>query len=386
MTYDKNTYMKSTIYSRLLVAFTIAGLMAACSPASSDTDKKAQLEKLKTQQADISNEIKKLEEAIAKENPDAGKKVRSKDVAVTELATRKFDHFIQTQGRVESENNILVSARSMGVVTQVFVTEGQQVSKGQVLAQIDNSVVLRNIESMKSQLELATSVYNRQKNLWDQKIGTEVQLLQAKTNKESLEKQLESVQEQNDMFRIKSPINGTVDDVHVKVGENISPGVPAVRVVNGSDLKLTANVSEAYVTNIKKGNAVLVSIPELKKDIKAKVTFVGNTIDPLSRTFNVEVKLPSLPNLRPNMTATIRVIFHSENAALVVPVNTIQSLNNEKIVYVAEEKGKQTIARKKVVTIAGVFANEAQVEGLKAGDKLISVGYQGLNDGDPIKL
>jgi membrane fusion protein, multidrug efflux system len=386
MTYPKNTYMKSLVYSRLLIALTVAGLLAACSASSPEKDKKARLEKLKTEQADLAKEIKALEEQIAKENPNAKTSVKAKEVATAELAPRKFDHFVQTQGSVESENNILVSARSMGVVTQVFVTEGQQVSKGQVLAQIDNSVVARNIESMKSQLELATSVYNRQKNLWEQKIGTEVQYLQAKTNKESLEKQLESVQEQNDMYRIKSPINGVVDEVHVKVGENISPGMPAVRVVNGSDLKLIARVSEAYVNNIKKGNSVVVFVPELKDKIEAKVSFVGNNIDPLSRTFNVEVKLPSKANLRPNMTATVRVIFKSDKDVIVVPVNTIQSLNEEKVVYVAETKGKETIARKKVVTIAGVYDNEAQVEGLKAGDKLISVGYQGLNDGDPIKL
>jgi membrane fusion protein, multidrug efflux system len=378
--------MKSTIYSRLLIVITLAGLLAACSAASNDTDKKARLEKLKSQQADLSKEVKQLEDAIAKENPGTKSNAKPKEVAILELAPRKFDHFVQTQGSVESENNIQVSARSGGVVTQVFVTEGQQVSKGQILAQIDNSVVARNIESQKAQLELTTSIYNRQKNLWEQKIGTEVQYLQAKTNKESLEKQLESLQEQNDMFRIKSPINGTVDEVKLKVGENATPGAPAFRVVNGNDLKLTARVSEAYVTNIKKGNSVLVNIPELDKDIDAKITFVGNNIDPLSRTFNVEVKLPSLPNLRPNMTGTIRVIFKSEKDVIVVPVNTIQSLNEEKVVYVAETKGKQTIARKRVVTIAGVYDNEAQVEGLKAGDKLISVGYQGLNDGDPIKL
>lgn len=386
MNHNKNIHMKSTIYLRLLFGIAIACLLAACSAKTAETDKKAKLEKLRTEQANLSKEIKKLEDEIAKENPNAKVNVKSKEVAATTLTTRKFDHYVQTQGSVESENNILVSAKSMGVITQVFVTEGQQVSKGQTLAQIDNSVLSRNIESMKSQLELATSVYNRQKNLWDQKIGTEIQFLQAKTNKESLERQLASVQEQNDMYRIKSPISGTVDDVHVKVGENIAPGMPAVRVINANDLKIIASISEAYVTNIKKGNKVVISIPELKKDFEAKVSFVAKNIDPLSRTFNVEVKLPSYPDLRPNMTATIKVVFRTEPSAIAVPVNVIQSLNNEKVVYLAESDGKQTVARKKIVTIDGVFGNEAQVQGLKAGDKLITVGYQGLNDGDPIKL
>lgn len=378
--------MKPTLYNRLAVAVVVAGLLAACSAASPEDDKKARLEKLKTEQANISKEIQKLEEEIAKENPDAEANVKAKEVAVTELALRKFDHFVQTQGYIESENNILVSAKSMGVVTQVYVTEGAQVAKGQVLAQIDNSVLVRSIESMKAQLELANTVYERQKNLWDQKIGTEVQFLQAKTNKESLEKQLASLQEQNDQTRIKAPISGTVDAVWVKVGENIAPALPAFRVVNAADLKLLASVSEAYVTDIKKGNKVIVSIPELKKQIEARVTFVGRTIDPLSRTFTVEVALPSQPDLRPNMTATVRVVFHTEPSTLVVPVNVIQQINNEKVVYVAEAKGKKTVARRKVVTVDGVYDNLAQVKGLNAGDKLITVGYQGLNDGEFVKI
>src|SRR5690606_21280412 len=208
------------------------------------------LEELRKQHAQLSDEIRKLEAEIAAENPDT-LAVRAKDVSVSVLKARPFDHYVQTQGRVESEYNMLVSAKTMGVVTAVYVREGQNVSKGQTLAQLDNSVILRNIAARKAQLALATSVFERQQKLGDQKIGTEVQYLQAKTNKESLEKQLQSLQEQNEMTRIKAPISGTVDQVVVKIGENISPGMPAVRIVNNADLKLTADVSEAYVTRIK---------------------------------------------------------------------------------------------------------------------------------------
>ncbi|MBT1705337.1 efflux RND transporter periplasmic adaptor subunit [Chryseosolibacter indicus] len=378
--------MKSNIYFRLFFVAIIAGLLAACSAASPEDDKQARLEKLKKDQVALTKEIQKLEAEIAAANPDAATSVRAKEVSITALAPRSFDHFVQTQGLIESDNNVLVSAKTMGVVTQVYVTEGQSVSKGQVLAQIDNSVIVTNIQSMEAQLELAKSVYERQKNLWDQKIGTEVQFLQAKTNKESLEKQLASLREQNEMAKIKAPISGTVDEVVVKVGENISPGMPAARVVNASDLKLAAKVSEAFVTTIKKGNKVIVSIPELKKDIEAKVTFVGKNIDPLSRTFNVEINLPNHPDLRPNMTGTIKVVFNTEPSAIVVPVNVIQTVNNEKIVYVAENNGKQTVARKKIITVDGVFNNLAQVQGLKAGDKIVTFGYQGLSDGEVIKI
>jgi RND family efflux transporter MFP subunit len=374
--------MKPHYFNRLVVAAVTAGFLASCSATSPD-DKAAQLADLKKQQTEISKQIADLETQVG---PDTTKTVKMKDVSVTAITPRKFDYFVQTQGSVDAEDNIMVSAKSAGVLKAVYVKEGQRVTKGQTLAQIDNSVVTQNMEGMKAQLELAKTIYQRQKNLWDQKIGTEVQYLQAKTNMESLEKQLASVQEQNDMTRITSPINGTVDQVTAKIGENIAPGMPAVRVVNTSDLKIKANVSEAYITNIAKGNKVIVTIPELKRDIVAQVTFVATTIDQLSRTFAVEVKLPSSPELRPNMTGIIKVIFHTEPNTLVVPVNVVQELNKEKVVFIAETDGKQTVARRKVVTVEAVYDNQAQVKGLSAGDKVITFGYQGLNDGQPIKI
>ena len=145
-------------------------------------------------------------------------------------------------------------------------------------------------------------------------------------------------------------------------------------------------MSEAYVTQIKKGNKVLVHIPELKKDLESKVTFVGRTIDPLSRTFAIEVALPSEANLRPNMTGVIKVVFHTAPDAITVPINVVQSINDEKIVFVAETKGKATVAKKKIVTVEGVYNGQAQVNGLAPGDKVITFGYQGLNDGEFVKI
>lgn len=376
------TSMKSVTTKFAYAAWTLAAFVLVSCGGGSD-DKAAQLEKLKAQHAEITQQI----EALEKELAPAEAALKRKEVAVSQITVRPFNHYIQTQGSIEAEDNILVSAKSMGVITQVYVTEGQTVSKGQVLAQIDNSVILRTIESMKSQLALATTVYERQKNLWDQKIGTEVQFLQAKTNKESLEKQIASLEEQNDMTRIKSPINGTVDQLSAKIGQNIAPSIPAARVVNTSDLKLIADVSEAYVTNVKVGNKAIISIPELGKDMEARVTFVGRTIDPISRTFAVEVKLTSSPDLRPNLTGVLKIVYFTEPAAVVVPVNVVQTINNEKIVYVAETDGKNLIARKRVVKVTGVFDNLASIEsGIKAGDSVITFGFQGLSDGEAIKI
>ncbi|HEY3429366.1 MAG TPA: efflux RND transporter periplasmic adaptor subunit [Cyclobacteriaceae bacterium] len=375
--------MKRTILTRISLAFVTAAFLAACSATSSD-DKSKQLENLKTQQAEIAKQIAALE----KEMPaDTTLKVKAKEVVIAEVAIRKFDHYVQTQGLVDAEDNVMVSAKTPGLVTKVYVKEGQAVKKGQVMAQLDNAMILRNIEGLKSQVDLAKSVFERQQNLWNQKIGTEVQYLQAKANKENLEKQLASLEEQNDMTRIKSPISGTVDEVQAKEGEMASPQAPAFRVVNTSNLKLTAKVSEAYVTNIKNGNKTIVTIPELNKDVEARVTFVGRTIDPLTRTFNVEVKLPSYADLRPNMTGVIKVVYFTEPNAVTVPVNVVQTMNNEKVVYVAETDGKNLVARKRVVTVEGVFDNLAQIKsGIKAGDKVITFGYQGLSDGEVVKM
>lgn len=375
--------MKTGIITNLIVVVVLTGVMSACSNAPKD--KQTQLAELKTEQAKITKQIATLEEEIARENPSEVK-ARAKEVVVSELEPRKFDHYIQTQGAVESEENILVSAKTMGVITNVLTREGEMVSKGQTIAQIDNSLTLKSIEEVKSQLQLANTVYERQKNLWDQKIGTEVQYLQAKTNKESMENRLASLIEQNEMSKIKSPISGVVDAVEVKVGQNIAPGMPAARVVNNSQLKLTAHVSEAYSNDIKKGDKVIVTFPDLKKKIEARITFAARNIDALSRTFVVEASLPSSQDLRPNMSAVVQVIFETVPSAIVVPINMVQTINNEKIVYVAEQKGSQYVARKKVVTVSGVYDNLAEVQGLAKGDKLITVGYQGLNDGEFIKI
>ena len=373
--------MKSISSLTMLSIITTFLLLTGCG-----NDKAAKLEKLKSQQTTLSKEIAALEKELATENPQVIA-VRSKEISVIELTPRKFDYFVQTQGMVESKDNILVSAKSMGSISSVYVTEGQAVVKGQILAQIENAITKYSIDEAKASLELAKTVYDRQKSLWDQKIGTEIQYLQAKNNKESLEKRLATLNEQLDMSRIKSPINGTVDEVNIKIGENAAPGAPAFRVINTEDLKIKAKVSEAYVTSIKKENIVQVNFPDLGKTIDARVSFVGRNIDVLSRSFPIEVELSGSPDLRPSMTAILKIVFKSEPQALLVPINLVQEINGQKVVYVVETDGKQTVARRKVIVLGGVYGNMAEVkEGLQSGDKIISVGYQGLNDGEFVKI
>ena len=375
--------MKSKLYTKLLALFVIAIVVVACNGSSKD--KETQLKDLKAQQAALATQISELEKGVDTKASESGTR-RSKEVGVIELTARPFDHYITTQGAIEAVDNILVSAKTMGIITQVFVREGDVVSKGQTLAQIDNSLTLRGMEEVKSGLDLATTIYNRQKNLWDQKIGTEVQYLQAKNNKESLERRLATIKEQLDMALIKSPISGSVDAVDVKIGQNAAPGAPAFRVVSSDRLKFIANVSEAFVTNVKKGNNVQIAFGDLNKSVSGQVTFVGKAINQLSRTFPVEIALASNNDFRPNMSGELKLIFHSEEAAIVVPVNVVQDINGQKVVYTAETVDGKLVAKKNIVKVIGVYGNLAQVSTLKSGDKIITVGYQGLNDGELIKI
>ncbi len=373
--------MKSIYTFTILTVITASLMVTGCTE-----DKAGKLEKLKSQQVALTKEIVALEKELSAADPK-DVVVRTKEVGVIALAPRQFEYFVQTQGMVESKDNILVSAKSMGSIQSVYVTEGQAVVKGQVLAEIDNAITMHAIDEAKSALELAKTVYERQKSLWDQRIGTEIQYLQAKNTKESLENRLATLNEQLDMSRIKSPINGTVDAVNIKIGESAAPGAPAFRVINTEDLKIKAKVSEAYVTSIKKGNMVQVNFPDLGKTMEARVSFVGRNIDVLSRSFPVEVELPYSSDLRPSMTAILRVIFQTEPQALCVPINLVQDINGQKVVYIVESDGSHTVARKRIIEVGGVYDNLAEVKsGLNAGDKIISVGYQGLNDGEFVKI
>ncbi len=387
--------MKNTFYYNLLAITLVTVVTVSCD----NKDKKAQLEDLKVKQIKLNEQVwkiddeiealeKEIEEERAKNSGTAGAPiVKPKSIAVAEVKAGAFDYTVQTQGSVEAIDNILVSAKTMGVITQVFAHEGDVFSKGQILAQIDNSVITRSIEELKSSISLANTVYERQKNLWDKKIGTEVQYLQAKNNKESLEKRLATLNEQLDMTRIKSPISGSVDEVAVKIGQNISPGQPAFRVVSFDRLKMKANISEAFVSQIQKGNPVKLLFNDIDKSLDARITFVGKTINPLSRTFPVEVELPANANyLRPNMSGVLRVVYQTVPNAIAVPVNLVQEINAQKVVFVAEQRDGKSVAARKVVQVAGVFDNRAHVMGLNPGDKIITVGYQGLNDGELVKF
>jgi membrane fusion protein (multidrug efflux system) len=377
-TNKKMNLMKNIQYLSIAVLITAF----ACSKPE---DKKELLEDLKAQHTALSNQIRDLEKQILAENPEAV--LKTKSVVAQQVKSGVFNYTIDTQGGIDAEQNIVLSAKMGGVVTSVLVKEGANVRAGEVIAQIDNTLILRSIEELQGNLDLAKTVFERQKHLWEQKIGTEIQFLTAKNNKESLEKRLATLKEQDELSRIKSAVSGTVDDIMLKVGETTAPGLPAARIVGNKNLKVTASVSEAYIRSISVGNPATVTLVDLGETFESKVSFAGKNINPLSRSFGVEIPVPANVDARPGMSAKIRINFKSIPDAIAVPVNLVQNLNGEKIVYVAEKQNDKWVARKRLVEVGGIYDNHAQIiSGIKAGDQVITVGFQGLNDGDSVSL
>ncbi len=361
--------MKNLIYLIAIV------FIAACGKTK---DKKAELAQLKKERAELDGKIAKLEAEVGTQHVQ-----EASEVSVVELEPVTFKSFVEVQGKVDAQENVQVSAETPGVITAIYVKAGQQVSKGQVLAQLDDKVVRQNISSLQTQLELATTLYKRQKSLWDQKIGTEVQYLTAKTQKEGVEKQIAVLRSQLAMYKLKSPISGTVDLMELKLGQALNPGMPGLTVVNANNLKVKAEVAESYSGKVNTGDEVLVVFPDTQDSIVTRVTFASKVIDPASRSFDVEVKLPGRSRYRPNMLAVLKIVDYRSNDAITVPVNAIQKSESGEYVYVAE-KGK---AKKVDISTDKVSEGKAQViAGLKAGEKVITLGFQNLNEGDLIKF
>lgn len=361
-------------------------ILASC---GGGTDKKAELEKLKAQHTEITEKIKVLETEIALADTSA-KVLKVKDVAVTEVQQSVFRHYIDVQGIVDADQNVNVLPTMPGKVIRVNVKEGDAVKTGQVLAEIDHDLYIKQLNSIQPQLDLAKDAFVRQQRLWDQKIGSEMQYLQAKAQKESLEKQAETIREQIDMHMIKSPINGTIDHVGIKVGQLASnmSFEPAFRVVNLGSLKVKGEIAEAYASKVKVGNSVMLHFPDLNKNMDAKISFTERVIDPLTRTFTTEVRLNGdNAEYHPNMIAVLKIIDYENPSAITLPINVIQNSNNESFVYVAVVKGNRVEAKKQVVTVGATYNGQAEIlTGLNANDKVVVTGQLDLADGMLIKF
>ncbi len=372
--------MKKYINTSLTLLITALGIVFLASCGGNEERKEHKLIRLKEEYAALGQKIKALETELAALDTTRQK---TKDVFVATVTPQLFEHFIDIQGAVDARENVQISPKTAGVVKRILVKEGQSVSAGQVLAEMDSDIYQTQIATVMTQLGFATELFDRQKKLWDQKVGSEVQYLQAKNNKEALEKQLATLNEQLDMTRIRSIINGTVDAISIKLGQMASPQMPAFRVVNYNDMRVVAHISEVYSSKVNSGNAVKVNFPDLKKEMDSKITFASKVIDPLKRTFDAEVAIVGdKAEFRPNMMAIMRIVDYTNEKAIVLPINNIQSKDGQSYVYTIQSKdGKDYAVR---TPIQQGIAYNGMVEithGLKPDDRIVTSGQFDLVDG-----
>lgn len=390
-------------------ALSVSLLMLSCSNNADDNNKSIQakkdkLEKLRKEREEKENAIKSLEAELALLDTASAALTKAKLVAIAPVEQKEFNHFIELQGKIEADNISYIAPRGMGgMVKAVYVKQGQSVSKGQLLLKLDDAIMQQQVVAarqqlggIKTQLNYAKDVLQRQQNLWNQGIGTEVQLISAKTNVEGLENQLKAAQEQVNVAMeqartayVYSDVNGIAEVVNVRVGETFvgsTAAGPQIKIVNTNSLKAVVSVPENYATQIKKGSSVLIDVPDINKQLKASITMVGQAIDLVNRGFIAEAKIGKDPDIKANQTIIMRVLNYTAPNAMVVPVNLIQTDDKGKYVFVASKNAAGNMqARKRNINVGKAYGEYMEVlSGLTAGEQLITQGYQNLYDGQNI--
>jgi membrane fusion protein, multidrug efflux system len=363
-------------------------LIISCGQAVDPVAKqKAELQKLKDQQAGLVAKIQKAEEALSKVDSSFAKKEKTKLVAFQAVTPGGFTHFIELQGKIDALNIAFVTPRNGtgGQVTAIYVKKGDMVKKGQLLLKLDDALLRQQMGTYKQQLGFAEDLYNRRKNLWSQQIGSEVELVTAKNQVDQAQKQVDFVNKQIELTNVYADISGVADDVNIRLGEFFS-GNNQIRIVNTRDLKAVAQVPENYLGQVKVGSNVKVVIPELNnKTIDTRISVTGKTIDVSNRGFYIEAKLPFESDFYPNQVALIKIQDYTVPNALTIPVNSLQNDEKGKYVMVAVKDGSRLVARKKPITIGKMYGDRIEVlSGIKPGDNIITEGYQGLYDEQPI--
>ncbi len=399
--------MKPIHYITLLLAGTIA--VTSCGESKKETnaqltEKREALEKLKKEQEKISASILKLESEIATLDPESVNKV-FKLVSVDTLVPGDFSHMIELQGTIDADNISIVTPRgNPGQVKAIYVKQGDYVKKGQLLLKMDDAIYQQNliastesIKTLKTQLSLATELMKRQQNLWNQGIGTEVQLLTAKNNVETLESQINSaeqqvkvLQEQVKTTNVYAEVNGVADEVNVRVGEFFQGAIgnqPQIRIVNTASLKVVTNVPENYASRVTRGSKVFIKVPDINRSYNSTISFLSASIDPANRSFITEAGLPSDALLKPNMVATVGILDYDASNAISIPVNVVQSDASGKYVFVLVKGTKGSVAKRRTIQPGQVQGDKVEVKaGLTNGDILITAGYQGLYDGQDVSI
>ncbi len=337
---------------------------------------------LQAKKASLQAELSKIDEALAVLD------VKKEEVLVSTITLKDtvFNHYLEVQGNVNTKENIVVQPEFSGTLTALYVKAGQRVTKGQILGKIDDAGMGQQLASMENQYALAKTTFERQKNLWDKKIGSEIQFLQAQTQMISAQKAVAQMRAQVAKTVVRAPFSGTIDDVFVERGQVVAPNPQGLmRIVNLSNMYVSTTVPETYIGKLKPGTEVAVFLTSLGKTYKGKVRQVANFINPSNRSFGIEVSVPNPDNLlRPNQVAKLKIIDYTINNAIVVPTNVVQEDGaHEKFVFIATQiNGKTGIAKKVVVKVGKSSNNVTEIlSGLSANDILVTEGVNGIADG-----
>jgi len=348
---------------------------------------KAERDKLQQQQHDISEKLHLLNEKL--ESMDSLKNVPL--ITTIEFELIQFDHYLELQGSVATKKNLVLYPEIGGILTKIYVKEGQKVNSGQLLAKIDDGGMSQQLAQLEIQANLAKTTFERQSRLWEQKIGSEMQYLQAKSNYEAQEEAVKQLQSQLAKTTVRAPFSGTIDDIITDQGAVVAPGqTPVIRIVNLEDMYIETDVPEAYLGSVTEGKTVKVNFPILDTVINSKIRQAGNFIDPANRTYKVLVDVPnSQKNIKPNLTAKLQINDYTKDGAILIPQSVItENAEGEQYVYVADSIQNKIAVAKRVIIKTGKTQGDLieVINGLKANDHLIKEGARSVKDGQKVEI
>lgn len=364
----------------------------SCSDESKPLTTEEKKDKLKTYQTELQDlraKIVELETEIASEDPDFKSAIdKSVLVAVNNPVKKRFVHKLEVRGEVASKKNVVVSAEVPGAIEQVHVNSGDLIRKGDKLISLNSSVIRNSIEEVKTSLEMAKIVYEKQKRLWDQNIGTEIQYLEAKNNRDALQNKLYTLWAQLAQYTLKAPFDGKVDLVNGKVGEMAQPGIPLVRLMSPNDMYITSDISENYSGKFDTGDTVSIKIPGMDTTVVSTVTSIGQVINEQNRTFAVEYKLPELNReIKPNHVVIIEITDYENPKTYTLPTGIILKDNDGKYVFKTEEGGDGLIAVKSHIEVGMSFNGETEIKsGLEGNENVIHQGFRELAEGYAVRI
>lgn len=368
-----------------LITITIAAITFSCSPKTAEDAKNKEelLAEYRVQANQIQQKITVLEKELTN-----GSAQGAINVTLSPLEPQTFEHFIEVMGLVHSDKNLLISPETSGNLVEILIKEGDKVQKGQVLARLNTNALERTIQEMGVNLGLVNTLYERQAKLWADNIGSEVQYLQAKSNKETLERRLESLKAQKELSVITSPINGVIDKLLQKQGEMASPVQPFARVVNLNQVYVTGEVAEVYLNKIKKGDQVEVQFPVLDLTRHERISRTASVLDADSRTFSLRIDMSNNNHqILPNLMAVIKLRTFIKNEALVVPSILIKKDFDGEFLFVADTSNNKMVARKRYIHTSVNDNNRTLIDsGLQAGDRIITEGFAQVSDGSLLKV